>query len=58
MPDLILRPFKPAFPLHYGFLYPAWQSRSKVVTELANEIGIVAASQVARMTDPNAHTGV
>jgi DNA-binding transcriptional LysR family regulator len=40
--NLVLRPFRPAFPLQYGFLYPAWQSRSRVVTELADEIAKIA----------------
>ncbi|CAN7621127.1 LysR family transcriptional regulator [Bosea sp. LjRoot9] len=43
--NLVLRPFRPAFPLQYGFLYPAWQSRSPVVTELADQIARIAGMQ-------------
>lgn len=45
VPDLVLRPFRPAFPLPYGFLHPIWQSRSPMVVELAAEISKVAKSQ-------------
>lgn len=40
--DLILRPFVPCFPLIYGFIYPVWQTRSRAVIELVNEIRISA----------------
>ncbi len=45
VPDLVLRPFRPAFPLQYGFLHPTWQSRSPMVLELAAEISKVAKAQ-------------
>ncbi|MGR3378923.1 LysR family transcriptional regulator [Salipiger abyssi] len=36
--NLVLRPFEPVGMLHYGFLYPAWASRTDVVKEVAAEI--------------------
>ncbi|WP_245581962.1 LysR substrate-binding domain-containing protein [Phyllobacterium phragmitis] len=45
VPGLVLRPFRPVFPLHYGFLYPTWQSRSLVVEDLASEIVDIAEAQ-------------
>jgi DNA-binding transcriptional LysR family regulator len=45
VPNLVLRPFRPAFPLQYGFLYPNWLSRSPVVTELAAQITKIAEQQ-------------
>ena len=36
--SLVLRPFEPRGILSYGFLYPSWSSRTKIVTEVADEI--------------------
>jgi DNA-binding transcriptional LysR family regulator len=51
--NLVLRPFRPAFPLQYGFLYPAWQSRPRVVTELAGEIAKIAKAQSETLSHRN-----
>ena len=45
VPNLVLKPFRPAFPLQYGFLYPTWQSRSPAVDDLASEIARIARAQ-------------
>lgn len=37
-PGLVFRPFRPAIELRYGFVFPAWQSRSRLVRELTAEI--------------------
>lgn len=37
-PGLVLRPFRPAIELRYGFVFPAWQSRSRLSRELSAEI--------------------
>lgn len=50
VPNLVLRRFRPAFPLQYGFLYPTWQSRSPVVTELAKKIAEIAEMQAKTLT--------
>jgi DNA-binding transcriptional LysR family regulator len=41
-PGLVFRRFRPAIELRYGFIYPAWQSRPKVATDLAREIAAQA----------------
>ncbi|WID95198.1 LysR family transcriptional regulator [Bosea vestrisii] len=43
VPGLVLRPFRPVFPIRYAFLYPVWQSRSRIVEQLADEIRRTAA---------------
>ncbi|KRE00911.1 LysR family transcriptional regulator [Bosea sp. Root670] len=37
-PGLIFRPFRPAIELRYGFVFPAWQSRSRLGRELSGAI--------------------
>lgn len=37
-PGLIFRRFEPAIELRYGFIFPAWQARSRLALELAQEI--------------------
>jgi DNA-binding transcriptional LysR family regulator len=35
---LVFRPFRPAIELRYGFIFPAWQSRSRLGRELSEAI--------------------
>lgn len=37
-PGLVFRPFRPAIELRYGFVFPAWQSRSRLARELSGAI--------------------
>ncbi len=37
-PALVFRPYKPAIELPYAFVFPAWQSRSRLTRELSAEI--------------------
>lgn len=37
-PSLVFRPYRPAIELRYGFVFPAWQSRSRLARELSAEI--------------------
>jgi len=47
VPDLILRRFRPAISLQYGFIYPAWRTRCPAVRELAGEIARLAQEQAS-----------
>jgi DNA-binding transcriptional LysR family regulator len=38
VPGLVFRPFRPAIELPYGFIFPAWQSRSMLGRELSAAI--------------------
>lgn len=43
-PALLFRPYRPAITLAYAFVFPAWQSRSRLARELASEISDEARS--------------
>lgn len=45
MTNLVLRPLRPAFTLQYGFLYPVWQPRSRIVSDLSEAIAKIATAQ-------------
>lgn len=46
-PGLVFRRFQPRIELSYGFIFPAAQSRSRAVVELAQEIAALARRQLA-----------
>jgi DNA-binding transcriptional LysR family regulator len=46
---LVMRPFRPAIPLPYAFIYPNWRPRPPLVSRLAAVIGAVARRQVTAL---------
>jgi len=48
-PQLVFRRFVPRIELRYCFIFPTWQSRSKAVIELAQEIAVFARAELARL---------